>query len=82
MLIDDLPKAAMVRIIRHALKHQRCRAIAKRAIYNVAMTRNPADVSRAPIDVAGLIIEHQLMGEGGIDHIATRRMLHAFWLAR
>ena len=81
MLVDDLPEARHARIIRHAFEHQRRRAIGERAVDNIAVAGHPADVGRAPIDVALAIIEDEFMGERGVDEIAAGRMQRALRLA-
>lgn len=40
------------------------------------MSRDPADVGRAPVDVVGLMVEHQFEGGGGVEHVAAHRMEH------
>lgn len=35
------------------------------------MSGDPADVRRAPVDVLGLVVEHQLEGGGGVEHVAA-----------
>ncbi len=61
VLVDDVPEARIVRIVRHALEHQRGRAVGERAVDDVAVAGDPADVGRAPVDVAVVIVEDVLM---------------------
>ena len=81
MLVDDLPEARLRRIIRHALEHQRRRAIGERAIDDIAVARDPADIRRAPVNVALAIVEDEFMGERGVDEIAAGRVQHALGLS-
>src|SRR5262245_35025734 len=46
------------------------------------MTGDPADVGRAPVNVAIVIVEDILVCERGIDEITARRMQHALRLPR
>ncbi len=57
MLVDDLPDAARVRVIWQTLVHDDRCAVCERAIDDVAVSGHPADIGRAPIDVAVVIIE-------------------------
>ena len=82
VLVDHLPEARHRRIIRHALKHQRRRAIGERAIDDVAVAGDPADVSRAPVDIAVMVVEHILMRHRRIDEIAAGRVHDALGRAR
>ncbi len=81
VLVTDLPEARGIGIIWHAFKHQRDRPIGQRAIDDIAVTGDPADIRCAPIDIAFMIVEDIFMGHGGIDHIAAGRVQHAFGLA-
>src|ERR1051325_2094928 len=48
VLVDDLPEARRIGIIRHALEHQCRRAVRERAIHDIAVPRHPADIGGAP----------------------------------
>src|SRR3546814_3073949 len=37
MLVDDLPEAVVVGVVRHTLEHQGCRAILERAVDDIAV---------------------------------------------
>ncbi|CUH54119.1 hypothetical protein SHM7688_03589 [Shimia marina] len=76
----DLPEARGIRIGRHALKHQRGRAIGQRPIDDIAVAGDPAHISGTPEDVAVFVIKGVFMGHGGIDQIAAGGMHHAFGL--
>ncbi len=81
MLVDHVPEAAGIREVRHALEHQRGRAVGERAVDDVGMARHPADIGRAPVDIAVVIIEDVLVGHRNVDEIAARRVQHALRLA-
>ena len=81
MLVHHIPEAADRGIGRNAFEHQRGRAIGQRAIDDIAVTGDPADIGRAPIDITLVIIEHILMRHRGIDQIAAGGVDHAFRLA-
>lgn len=50
--------------------------IGQRAVRDVRVSSDPADVSRAPIDVVRLVVEHQLKGGGGVEHVAAHSVEH------
>lgn len=50
--------------------------IGQRAVRDVGVSSDPADVSRAPIDVVLLVVEHQLKGSGGVEHVAAHCVEH------
>ncbi len=56
VLLDDLPPAALVRAVRGAFVHHLRRTVGERAVDDVAVPGDPADVGRAPVDV-GLRLE-------------------------
>ncbi len=61
VLVDHLPEARDGRVVRHALEHQRDRAVGERAVDDVAVAGDPADVGGAPVDVAVVVVEHVLV---------------------
>ena len=67
----------MVGIIRHAFEHQRGRAVGERAVDDIAVARDPADVGGTPIDFAGPVIEHLRMGHRRPEQIAARAVENA-----
>ena len=81
VLVDHFPEARARRIVRNAFEHQRRRAVRERPIDDVAVTRHPADVGRAPEDVAIVIIEHIFVGEGGVQRVAGGGVQHALRLS-
>src|SRR5690606_14958316 len=86
VLVDHLPEAAEVGIIGHAFEHHRDAAIGQRAIDDVAVPGDPADVGRAPIDLraavlAGAIVEHVFVRHGYPHRIAAGGVEHALGLA-
>ncbi len=81
VLVDDLPEARDGRVVRHALEHQRDRAVGERAIDDVAVAGDPADVGGAPVDVAVVVVEHVLVGQRDVDQIAAGGVQHALGLA-
>ena len=81
VLVDDVPEPRIIRIIRHALEHQRGRAVGERPVENVAVAGDPADVGGAPVDVAVVIVEDVLMRHRREHEIAARGVQHALGLA-
>ena len=71
MLVDDLPEAAHRRIVRNALEHQGRRAVGERSVDDVGVTRHPADVGGAPVDVALVVVEDVLVRHRRKDEIAA-----------
>ena len=76
MLVDHLPEARGVGVVRHALEHQRGGAIGERTIDDIGVAGDPAHIRRAPIDVAVVIVEDILMRHGGVDEIAAGGVQH------
>ena len=81
VLVDHLPKARDRRVGGDALEHQRDRAVGERAIDDVAVPGHPADVRRAPVDVAVMVVEHVLVGERGVNQVAAGGVQHALGFA-
>ena len=73
--LRDLPPAVAVREVRRALVHHAGRAVAERAVDDVAVAGDPADVGRAPEDVGlRLQIEDVVVRRRDADQIAARRV--------
>lgn len=52
--------------------HQHTRGpVSQRAVGDVGVSGDPADVRRAPVDVIGLVVKHQFVGGGGVEHVAA-----------
>ncbi len=81
VLVDHFPEARIGRVVRHAFEHQRGRAVGERAVENVAVARDPADVGGAPVDVAVVIVEHELVRHRGVDVVAAGGVQHALRLS-
>ena len=71
VLVDDLPKPRHRRIIRNALEHQRGRAVGERAVDDVAVAGDPADIGGAPVNIAVVIVEDILMRHRRENEIAA-----------
>ncbi len=69
--VDRLPEAAEVRIIGDAVEHDGRRAIHQRAVDDVAVAGDPADVGGAPEDVVRPIVEDPVERRRGPDRIAA-----------
>jgi hypothetical protein len=81
MLVDDLPEAAVIGPVGHAFEHDGRGPVHERPVDDIAVPGDPADIGRAPIDLAGPVIEHVAMRPCGPDGIATRCMHYALGLA-
>ena len=57
-------------------------AVAERSVDNVAVTRHPADVGRAPVDIFVAHVKGKLLGHGGIKQVTGCRMDDALGLVR
>ena len=68
-LLDNFPEASGIGKRRHAFKHQRGAAVAKRAIDNVAVAGDPADVGGAEINVAVVDVENVFVRERAPEQI-------------
>lgn len=45
--------------------------VSQRAVGDVRVSGDPTDVCCAPVDVIRLVVEHQLEGGGGVEHVAA-----------
>ena len=70
------------RVVWNTLEHQGGRAIGQRTVDDVAVAGDPADIGRAPVDVAIVIIEHVLVRHRSVNEISTRRVDNALGRAR
>jgi hypothetical protein len=62
VLLDELPPAARVRGVGGALVHDGGRAVGERAVDDVGVAGDPADVGRAPVDIRlGVQVEDVLV---------------------
>ena len=74
VLVAHLPMPARVRVVGHTFEHQSRCSVRKRSVDDVAGACNPSDMRRAPVNIAGVIVENVLMGHGGVNEITARRM--------
>src|SRR3546814_9885070 len=74
MAVDHFPDTAGCRPVRHALKHQRCRAVGKRPIDNIAMASDPAHIGRTPVNLAPSVIKAPFMRQARPEQIPPRCM--------
>ena len=81
VLVDDAPEARGVGVIRHALEHQAGRAVRQRAIDDITVPGDPADVGRAPVDVVLAVVEDAGEGVVHVHQVAAARVQHALRLA-
>src|SRR5207245_3373924 len=51
VLVDDVPEAPPIWVLRDAFEHQAGRSVRQRAVDDIAVPRHPPDVGRAPDDV-------------------------------
>ena len=68
--IDNFPEAIALREVRSAFVHHDAGAVGKRAVDDVAVAGDPADVGGAPIDVVIAQIENQSGAPGALEQVA------------
>ena len=81
MLVDDFRHAGHVGVVRHALEQNGGGAVGQRAIDDVGVAGDPADVGGAPVDFARTVVEDPLVGQRGVHQVAAGGMQHALRLA-
>src|SRR3954469_13337300 len=79
--LDHVPESREIRVIGHAFEHQGGGAVGERAVDDVAMAGDPADVGSAPEKLSGAIIEHIMKSGRGPHRIAAGGVEHALGLA-
>src|ERR1700722_1383811 len=81
-LVYNVPKTPGIGPGRNALEHNRDRPGTQRTINNITMSRDPTDIRRTEINVAGLILKYIDKTVIRKNHIARAGMNNPFWLAR
>ncbi len=80
VVVDELPEAVVLREVGRALIHHDGGAVLQRAVDDVAVAGDPADVRRTPVDVVLLQVKDVLAGEVGLDGVAAGGVDQAFGL--
>ena len=80
--LADLPEAILLRPVGRALVHHARRAVRERAVHEIRVARDPADVGGAPEDVVLLEVEHDARRRRRADEVARRRVDDPLRLAR
>ena len=78
MFFADFPKAAPVGVVWYSLVHHCDRAVSQWTVGDVAMASDPPDVSRAPVDVARLIVEDIVKRGRNVGQVTTGGVKDAF----
>jgi hypothetical protein len=81
VVLDHLPEAAGVGEGGHAFEHDLGAAAGERAVGDVGVAGDPADVGGTPEHIVGLQVEGPLHGQDGVQQIAAGGVLHALRLA-
>ena len=79
--LDQTPEAILLRPVGRAFVHQHRRAVRQRAVHDVAVAGDPADVGGAPVHVVVPQIEDPLRRRVRADEIAAGRVDDALRLA-
>ena len=78
VLLDDSPEPIRFRPVRSAFIHERCRAVRERTVNDITVSRDPADVGRAPKNIVVAKIENIFGRRINSDQIAAGRMQNSF----
>ena len=80
--LGDTPGPSGVGKRGHALIQHAGRRVRQRPIHDVGVSRDPADVCHAPIDVLGMNVENPFRRGGDVGQVPGDAVLHALGLAR
>ena len=81
MFIDHFPESADVRVGGDAFKHDGDGTVGQRAVDDVGMPCDPAHIGGTPVNIALVIVEDVLVGDGRVQQIAAGGVQHALGLA-
>src|ERR1700722_15912951 len=81
--LDDVPPDVLVRIVGRAFEHHRRAAVGHRAVYDIRVAGDPADVGGAPEDVTLRVqVEHHGGGAGDTGQVPAGGVHYALRLGR
>src|SRR5689334_5356860 len=80
VLVDQLPEATFIRMVRRTLVHENGRPGRQWPIDDIAMPCHPTDICRAPEDVLITMIKHPLKRLFHKQVVAGSRVLDPLWL--
>ena len=81
VIVDQLPEARKVGPVGRALIHQHRGAVLQRAVDDIGVAGDPADIGRAPVDVFVAQVEDIFGGEVGLHRVAAGGVDQALGLA-
>ncbi len=81
VVVDDFPEARKVGPVGRAFVHEDGGAVLQRAVDDIGVAGDPADVGRAPVDVLVAEVEDVLGGEVGLHGVAAGGVDEALGLA-
>ena len=61
--VDDIAHPLIVRVVGHPFKHDAGGTVGQRTVDQIGVPGDPAHIGRAPVHLAGLVIECQLMSQ-------------------
>src|SRR5690606_17644620 len=82
VFLHDIPEAAGVGPGRYAFEHQRGGTLRQRAVDDVRVAGDPADVGSTEIHFIGLVLEHVGKCIARVHHVSPAGVYHALGLAR
>ncbi len=81
VLVHNLPEARGVGVGGDALEHEGDGAVGQGTVDDVGVACDPAHVGGAPVDVTLVVVEGELVGDGGVDHVTAGGVQHPLGFA-
>ena len=78
MFGDEPPEAIRLGVVGRALVHQAGRAVGQRAVNDIAVPGDPADISRTPVNILRLQVEDIFGGHFCAEQVAAGAVQNAF----
>ena len=78
--VNNIADPLIVRVVGHPFEHHAGGAVGQRTVDQISMPGNPAHIGGAPVHLPRVVIEGQLVGQRGIDHVAAGGVQYTLWL--